>query len=137
MDLATFGAILSFALELEERAAAFYTETARGELEDIFIDLGRSSNKRANRMERTRREGVAEMILEPITGLDSDDYYVELSVNAHEPELLAQAIALEEIAQHFYSDAAAKIPIREVVRIFQRMANENEKRRERLVDVRL
>jgi rubrerythrin len=132
MDLATFGAILSFALELEEHASAFYTGAAKGELEEVFMDLGRLSNKRANRMERTRREGVAEMILEPITGLDSDDYEVELPLDASEPKLLAQAITLEVTAGQFYKDAAAKIPIREVVRIFQRMADENEKRRERL-----
>ena len=32
MDLATFGAILSFALDFEERASEFYTGSAKGDL---------------------------------------------------------------------------------------------------------
>jgi rubrerythrin len=132
MDLATFGAILSFALDFEERASEFYTGSAKGDLEEVFTDLGRSSDKRASRMERSRREGVAEMILEPISGLDSDDYEVDLPLRANTADLLAHAIALEETALRFYRDAALKIPILEVVRTFQRMADENEKRIERL-----
>jgi rubrerythrin len=132
MDLATFGAILSYAMEFEEKAAEFYTQAAKGDLTDVFADLERSSRKRAKRMERTRREGVAEMILEPIMGLDGDDYQAVLSVEAGEALNLEQAIALEETAIRFYSDAAAKLPIREVVRTFTRMADESSKRKDRL-----
>jgi len=132
MDLATFGAILSYAMEFEEQAAAFYAAAAKGPLEETFNDLERSSRKRAQRMERTRREGVAEMILEPIMGLNGDDYRTELSADVDETVLLEQAIALEEIAIRFYQDAAEKLPIREVVRTFTRMAEENIKRKERL-----
>jgi len=78
MELATFGAIMTFALEMEKQAADFYTEAAHGELEEIFSSLALDSRKRMKRLERTRREGVAEMILEPITGLNGDDYRVEL-----------------------------------------------------------
>jgi rubrerythrin len=137
VDLATFGAILSFAMEFEEKAADFYGAAAKGTLKEAFNDLERSSKKRASRMERTRREGVAEMILESITGLNGDNYGVELTIESLEPELLQQAIALEETAQRFYTDAASKIPIREVVRIFQRMADENEKRKEQLKSLAL
>jgi len=132
MDLATFGAILSYAMEFEEQAAAFYAAAASGALEETFNDLGKSSRKRANRMERTRREGVSEMILEPIMGLNGDDYGVELSADASEPVLLEQAIGLEATSVRFYQDAAAKLPIREVVRTFSRMAEENTKRKNRL-----
>ncbi|OGO18123.1 MAG: hypothetical protein A2Z14_13395 [Chloroflexi bacterium RBG_16_48_8] len=132
MDLATFGAILSYAMDLEQRAADFYAAGAKVLLEDLFGDLERGSKKRFARMERTRREGVAEMILEPITGLNGEDYRIALSADVDIPVLLEQAIALEETAQRFYQDAAEKIPIREVVRIFQRMAEENTKRKDRL-----
>jgi rubrerythrin len=135
MDLATFGAIMSYALEIEERAFEFYTAAARGQLEEVFSDLARASKKRAKRMERTRREGVAEMILEPITGLNGEDYLVGLSSEADEPALLKQALALTESATRFYRDAAAKLPIREVVRTFTRMADESEKHRSRLAEL--
>jgi rubrerythrin len=132
MDLATFGAILSYAMEFEEKAAEFYTQAAKGDLLDVFSDLAKTSMKRAKRMERTRREGVAEMILEPIMGLDGDDYQTVLSVDPNETQLLDQAIALEDSAIRFYQDAAAKLPIREVARTFTRMAEESEKHKSHL-----
>jgi len=132
MDLATFGAIMSFGLDLEQQAAAFYEIAARVALEESFANLAKSARKRAVRMERTRREGIAEMILEPITGMDGDDYHLELTPDADEAELLRQAIALEETTQRFYMDAAVKIPIREVARTCIRMAQESERRRAEL-----
>lgn len=129
MDLATFGAIMSFGLDLEQQAAAFYDSAARGALEEPFTNLARSARKRAVRMERARREGIAEMILEPITGMDGDDYHLELTPDADEAELLRQAIALEDTTRRFYIDAAGKIPVREVVRTCIRMAQESERRR--------
>ena len=44
-------------------------------------------------------------------------------------ELLRRAQVLEEAASRFYQDAAEKMPIREVVRLFQQLARENEQRK--------
>jgi rubrerythrin len=46
--------------------------------------------------------------------------------------LLEMAISLEKTSLRFYEDAAEKLPIREVVRTFTRMAKENEKRTSKL-----
>ena len=132
MDLATFGAIMTFALELETRAAVFYEETARGSLQEPFLDLAKRAHKRAVRMERSRREGITEMILEPIRGMNGDDYRVELTSDGNESELLDQAIGLVETSIRFYLDAAEKIPVREVARTCQRMAKESEKQKAEL-----
>lgn len=123
---------MKFALELEERAATFYEAGARGGLAEVFGDLARGSRKRVRRLEQARRELVNEMILESITELDEEEYRVELDVGAEEPERLRQARALEETAARFYRDAASRMPIREVVRLFERLARENDKRRVRL-----
>lgn len=128
MELATFGAIMTFALEMERQAADFYTEAAHGELEEIFSSLALDSRKRMKRLERTRREGVAEMILEPITGLNGDDYRVDLPPVPAEENLIEHAITLEEASRHFCLAAAQKMPVREVARNFERMAKENERR---------
>jgi len=128
MELGTFGAILRFAMDLEEQAVGFYEGTARGGLEETFGELARGSGKRLRRLERARREMVAEMILESITGLDGDAYHVDLDPGTDEAGLVRQAQALEETAARFYRDAAEKMPIREVVRLFQRLARENEQR---------
>ncbi len=132
MDLGTFGAILSFGMKLEEQTTSFYEGGAKGSLEEGFATLARGSRKRLKRLERNRREGVAEMILEPITGLDGDSYQVSLDPQADEAELLRQAKALEENAVRFYRDSAAKMPVREVSRALARMAEDSEKRLDEL-----
>lgn len=132
MELGTFGAILGFAMELEQQAADFYERSAAGGLDEAFLELARGSRKRLGRLERARREMVAEMILESIGGLDGDAYGVDLDLEAGEAGLLCQARALEKASARFYREAAAKIPIREVVRLFQRLLRENEQREARL-----
>ncbi len=132
MALGTFGAIVYFAIDLEKRAAEFYESAARGNLAATFGELARDSRKRQDRLERARQELVAEMILESITGLDDEDYNVTLDPGADEADLLAQARNLERTAARFYEDAAGKMPIREVVRLFERMLRENEKRQAKL-----
>ena len=132
MELGTFGAILRFAMDLEQRAADFYEEADGSELEEVFRELARGSRKRRNRLERARREMVVEMVLESITGLDGDAYGVNLDSEVDETGWLRQARALEETSARFYRDAADKMPIREVVRLFQRLVRENEQREARL-----
>jgi rubrerythrin len=135
MQLGTFGAILGFALEMEEQAAQFYEASARGELEQLFRQLMRGSRKRFTRLERARREGVSEMILESITGFDGDAYQVELDPEASKVGRQRQAIALEETTQRYYQDAAEKMPILEIVRLFHRLTKENEQRKAQLTDL--
>jgi rubrerythrin len=65
------------------------------------------------------------MILESIIGLDGDSYAVTLDAEADEETLLAQARELEAASARFYRDAAIKMPIREVARLFERMADEH------------
>ena len=124
MELGTFGAILRFAMQMEEQSAAFYE--AAGEVVPSLQELEGAARKRLARLEQARREGVAEMILESITGLDGDAYAVALDPRADAATLQAQSQALEEAAARFYRDAATKLPIREVARLFQRMAQEHE-----------
>lgn len=112
MDLGTFGAILSFAMDLERRAVAFHG--SNGE-----VAMAQAAERRLRLLEQARREGVAEMILESIDGLDGTIYASPLKTR----EDLAQ---FGSSCARFYGDAAAKIPIREVVRLFQRLATEHD-----------
>lgn len=132
MQLGTFGAILRFAMQLESQAVAFYEAAAQGDLADLFQEMARGSGKRLNRLERARREGVAEMILESIEGLDSSSYQMDLTADADTGQRLQQAVALEETTSLFYRDAAAKMPIQEIVRLFQQLADENMQRQKEL-----
>jgi rubrerythrin len=132
MQLGTFGAILTFAIGLEQRAAEFYERAAQGGMEALFQELGRGARKRLERLEQARREGVSEMILEPITGLDSDAYRADWVSLADPAEQRRQAQIMEETAFRFYQEAAAKLPIREVARLFQRLAQESQQRKAKL-----
>ena len=126
MELATFGAILGFALTLEEKRASFYETSAQGDVGTLFEELARGARKRLARVERTRREGVAEMILELISGLSADQYQVDVSPTENQASLVQKAIALEETVLRFYRQAADKMPVREVAHVFTRMADETE-----------
>lgn len=134
MELGTFGAILGFALELEKQAALFYEQGAKSEhITSIFNELAQGSRKRVERLERARREGVAEMILEAISGLKSEDYTLSLNPYADLPTLVRQAQEIETTCARYYQEASQKLPIREVMRLFQRLAKENQQRLEILV----
>jgi rubrerythrin len=128
MELGTFGAIMGFALACERHAAAFYAQAQDSALAELFEELATSSRKRIERVERARREGVSEMVLEPIVGLDGDDYQIDLKPKANTVSRLQQALSLEEACARFYRDAASKMPIREVARLFRRLAQESEHR---------
>ena len=128
MQLGTFGAIVSYAIEAESRAESFYGRAPVGELAEGFARLAQGSAKRKKRLLRARQELVSEMILESIVGLDGDSYAVCLDSDQDGEAALAQAVRLETMLAAFYRDAAAKMPIREVVRLFARLADENDRR---------
>lgn len=126
MELGTSGAILTFGLELEEQAVRFYANVKDLELEPLFADLAAKAQKRIKRLERIRREGVAEMILESIHGFDSEAFHIELAPGEASSQLIHQAIQLEKTRCQYYLSAADRLPLREVARHFTRMAKENE-----------
>jgi len=132
MELGTFGAILSFSIDLEGLAADFYGAVDSADMPGLFGELAKGSDRRRGRLLRARQELVSEMILESITGLEGDNYAVELDPRAADADLLAQGRALETVMARFYRDAAARMPIREVVRLFGRLAHENDERRARI-----
>jgi hypothetical protein len=128
MKLGTFGAIISFALELEGQAFEFYESLNRAVFSQPGPQFLKGSQKRLSRLRRIRQELVTEMILEPITGVDSDDYVVSISDGSDAVNVLHQAIRLEENMCRFYSTIASVIPMKEVERAFLRLAKENETR---------
>jgi rubrerythrin len=78
VELGTFGAIIKFALNLENAASTFYESAikliANQTINDLFDKLYQRKQKRIQLLTRVRRENITETILEHITGLTSDDY---------------------------------------------------------------
>jgi rubrerythrin len=132
MALSTFGAIMGFAAEMVKGAGGTYqalSEKARDPvLKATLEELAGEAAKNQSLMEKTRRENVTEMILEPITGLHPEDYEVDLTgwSQAEDTDLLKIALLLEERGNRFFRDASAKVPLPEVARIFRKLGQKKE-----------
>lgn len=134
MELGTFGAVFTFAIQLENISTKFYEE-AVGVLESpeakkLFTSLGIGVRKRKKKVEKTRQEFIRESILVHVTGLKQSDYEVKVSSlqGIKDHQLLVKALELEKNSYHFYWDASTKIGLPDVGRVFKRLAKENSDR---------
>lgn len=115
MPLNNFGSILNFAEELERQHLAFYEGAARNpgcaDLADRFQQFAKDGHKHIKTIQRTRRENVTEMILEPIR----DFYRAPYTLAPVDPSgrtlaaVLAEARQIEQTAEAFYQAAMEKI----------------------------
>lgn len=138
MNLTTFGAIMGFAAEMvgqTENAYKALVEKAKNPvLRETLQSLLNEAGKNHSLMERTRRENVTEMILEPIAGLEQEDYRIDLEMmdSAEDVDLLKTALRLEERERKFFHDVSSRVPLPEVARIFRKIAQKKEGNLERL-----
>ena len=115
MPLENFGSILNFAEELENQDQAFYRAAAANptctEFIELFERFAADAAKNVKTVQRTRRENVTEMILEPIRDFRREPFMVHYDdVDSMSPEqVLAAAKRLEERAERYYTEAAEKI----------------------------
>jgi len=115
MPLENFGSILNFAEELELQDLGFYKTLAENpacaDHQHLFTELAAAIEKNVKAVQRTRRENVTEMILEPIKDFIRAPFCEECegagSMSAS--EALAAARRLEDRAIRYYTEAAAKI----------------------------
>jgi predicted glycosyltransferase involved in capsule biosynthesis len=143
MALTTFGAVMGFAAEMaanaEETYKALQAKTKDPALVEILRLLSLEEGKNHALMVKARRENVTEMILEPITGFNREEYEVGLKVEdrMEDGELLKAALALEERGKKFFQAASSKVPLPEVARIFRKIAKKKEDNLARLQSLRL
>ena len=123
MSLTQFGSILSFAILLEEKLEELYKELAskeNGALSEEFSKRAKACVKRKQRLERSRRENITEITLEPIEGLDEGNYRMDLSGKS-----LQDIDAIEKQIIIFYFDVTPKINVLEARRVLKRCQNEH------------
>ena len=111
-SLNTFGAILTFAIELEGQIAGYYRAIGSPRAAD--------ADTRPINLERVPRENVTEIKLEPIEGLDEADYALNLADTS-----VAGQRAVEAAAARFYADTAPKLNVREAQRALERAAKQH------------
>ena len=115
MPLENFGSILNFAEELELQDLGFYKTVAENQAcaghKQMFEEFAAAINKNIKTVQRTRRENVTEMILEPIKDFIRAPFCEECegaaSMNAS--EAMDAARRLEDRAVRYYTEAATKI----------------------------
>ena len=140
MPLTNFGAILNFAEQVEREDMDFYTraaEAAMGDLDrDRYQAFAREGKKNLALVQRTRRENVTEMILEPIRDFERGPYQVagEAGPGAAPEEIRDSAVSRERRAVGYYTDAAAKIrALPEVSRALKTLAKKRSRRLDQLL----
>lgn len=110
-SLNTFGAILTYGIELESQLHDYYNNSGDS-------DRAKAADDRRKKLERVRRENVVEITLEPIDGLDEAHYVIDFENNS--------ADVIERTAAQFYSDVAPKINVRQAQRALERCGREHQ-----------
>lgn len=112
-SLNTFGAVLSYAIQLEADLQAYYQKLGSSE-------QAKAAEKRKSKLERVRRENVLEITLEPIEGLHEADY----ALNTADTSVEGQR-KVEQTASQFYADSAPKINVLQAQRALERCGKEH------------
>ena len=133
MPLVNFGSILNFAEEIESQDAQYYTHAADNPAgathQELFRRLAGDAQKHIKTIQRTRRENVTEMILEPIRDFTRAPFQCTLSDadQSDADQLLACAREIERRAIQYYQEASAKLnALPEVARELKRLANKRQ-----------
>lgn len=139
MSIKNFGAVMDFAIQLENGDASFLERVLHNpEMQgnrEVLEGLAKENKKNAKTLSRARQENVTEMILEPIQGLESEDYPADMPepVDMDQVGLVEKLKELEDRAQRFYLEAGERIkPVSDVAGTFQRLAKKRRARREKL-----
>lgn len=138
MELGTAGAVLALAIKLEGRSAEFYEKAASlakdSATKEVFLSLAEAKGKRSKLVEKSRREYVNEMLLEPIAGLNGSDYLVETELSSKTDYSAAWRLAmeLEENSRRLYLDAAELFTLPQLARVLRKLGQENADHRLRL-----
>ncbi|MGB9300771.1 MAG: hypothetical protein WCD51_09280 [Anaerolineae bacterium] len=138
MKLGTAGAVLAFAIDLEARSAEFYEEAGTLAKDpahiEVYSSLAEAKRERKKLLERSRREYVNEILLEPIDGLESSQYLGQAGLSSERDPGAARRAAdeLEANSRRFYLEAADLIALPQIARVLRKLAEGNADHRLRL-----
>jgi rubrerythrin len=138
MKLGTTGAVLAFAIDLEARSVEFYQEAASLAKDpaqsEILLSLAEAKRERKRLLERSRREYVNEMLLEPIEGLEASPQLARTDFATEEDAGAARQAAqeLEANSRTLYLEAAGLIALPQIARVFKKLAQGNADHGQRL-----
>lgn len=142
MPLENFGSILNFAEHIETEDQAFYEiligNPACAEHKSVYEGFAKDAHKNAKNVQRTRRENVTEMILEPIMDFVRAPFCEECqgAESLSAAEALETAKRLEDRALRYYTEAAEKIKAQpEVARALKTVGKKHKAHIQKLADL--
>lgn len=112
-SLNSFGSIMTYAINLEANLRDYYNSAGNDQ-------RAAEADKRRVKLERTRRENVLEITLEPVEGLDEADYVFDLGDTSEAGQTTVEATAVQ-----FYADVAPKINVRQAQRALERCGKQH------------
>jgi rubrerythrin len=142
MELTNFGSIIGFAAELEGADRAFYEAAASNPVcaayKELLEEFAKDGKKNEKNMLRARREHVTEMVLEPIMDFTREPFVSdrEITPQMSLEQIMTRALALEEKAQSFYSQAAEKTKgLAEISRVLAKTGKKRAAHKARLAEI--
>ena len=139
MPLENFGSILNFAEGLEKQDQEFFVAVAGNpacaQHKEMFEQFASDAGKNLKAVQRTRRENVTEMILEPIRDFTRAPFCEECAGagSMSVEEALVTANRLADRAERYYTEAAVKIKAQpEVSRALKTICKKHKAHREKL-----
>jgi rubrerythrin len=138
VELRTFGGVLRFAMELEASAEELYKNlVSRIGDEDpvtteLFTKYSREHSRRHRLLEEIRQRNINEVLLEPISGIESGTYTVntDTSGKTDSVKIINTAADAEEKTASFYADTykVGRAALGEAAIAFKRFHHENRER---------
>lgn len=138
MELNDFEKTIAFALEKEKEAVEFYThcasKTERSGMKDAFIEMAEEEKKHVRMLENFSPEKISSLRLHDVPNLKISDYVVDMEFDPAMGyrELLILAMKREESAHALYTQFANEGGDPGVVKLFQILAQEELRHKNRL-----
>jgi hypothetical protein len=121
MGLASFSAILEFAVGEESKASAFMApliQNSGAPNSELFKKIHSEFEKNRKSLQMILQENVTEMVMEPCENIDETTYILAPGLKTDEAGLAA----LLEKQVAFFKSASNSINLKEVKRVFDKMA---------------
>jgi rubrerythrin len=135
MSFESFEEIIQFAIEKEKEAAAFYEDASSHEPyasgKEIFKDFAQEERKHQALLEGFLKgdKKVSDYKLEWIPDMKRSDYMVDMTYEKgmHYPDALRLAMKREEKSLELYNALRKKTNNKDVIKVFQMLAQEEAK----------
>ena len=129
--------VLDFAIKAEIRAAKFYVELAakmdRPAMKEAFLEFAEEEKRHEQMLIRIKEGHKLEPAAAKVKDLKIGDYLIdtETSATMSYQEALILAIKREKAAYQLYTDLAARVGDAQMQRLFESLAEEEAKHKQR------